>query len=682
MPNLIINDKKIEVEDGITIIQACEISGIEVPRFCYHERLAIAGNCRMCLVEVERSPKLVASCAMAVADGMVIHTDSMKVQKARRSVIEFLLINHPLDCPICDQGGECDLQDQAFKYGGQTSRFEENKRSISDKYMGPLIETHMTRCIHCTRCIRFIEDIAGIAEIGAIGRSENMEVQTYLEQAIKSELSGNIIDLCPVGALNSKPYAFKARSWELKHTESVDVFDAMGANIRIDSRGLEVMRVLPSCRDEINEEWISDKSRFAYDGLKYQRLDRPYIRKNFKLQEVSWDEALQCVANKISGIPGNKMAAIAGVMADCESMFALKLLMKNLGCNNIDSNQFGYKWDLTARGNYLFNTTIQGVEAADLCLLIGVDINFSAPVLGARIGRLQRQGKLKILNIGPADVCKTFKATELGSSPDLLTKILDGTHKIIDEIRNARNPIMIIGDLTYSRNDGYKILELAQRIAQKYGFINTNCNGYNILHNHASTVGALDLGFSPGNKGKNVQEILDGCEQGEISFVYLLDADDVDMTKLTKAFVVYQGHHGDVGANHADVVLPGAAYTEKNAIYVNFEGRAQYTRQSVPPPGLAKEDWLVIKNLCDKIKLNFLFKDLADLRAQASKVAVSLQKIGEVVKSNVDNIETNQVLNSKEEFTKKERNFYITDSITKVSLTMLECSKVKSKNKE
>lgn len=676
MVNLIINNKKVKIKDEITIIQACELLNIEVPRFCYHERLAIAGNCRMCLVEIENSPKLVASCAMPISDGMVIHTNSPRVEKARKSVMEFLLINHPLDCPVCDQGGECDLQDQAFKYGSQVSRFNENKRIVKDKYMGPLIATHMTRCIHCTRCIRFAQDIAGIPEIGAIGRGENMEVQTYLEQSMRSELSGNVIDLCPVGALNSKLYAYTARAWELTCTESVDVFDAMGSNIKINSRGLEVMRILPSYCDEINEEWISDKSRFSYDGLKYQRLDRPYIKRNGRLQEASWNDALEYIADKMRETPGDKMAAIAGTMADCESMFALKLLMQNFGCGNFDTNQFNYKWDISSRGNYLFNTSIAGVDFSDLCLLVGVDMNFSAPVLGARLTRLQRSRKLKILNIGPENYEHRFNIIDLGNNPSLLVDILSGNHQIINEINNAKNPMMIIGDLAYARDDGFKVLELCQNIAYKYNFIQQNWNGYNILHNHASTVGAIDLGFIADTNSKNVAEILNSCEQGEISLVYLLGADELDTSKLSNAFVIYQGHHGDVGANCADIVLPGAAYTEKNAIYVNFEGRAQYARQAVSKVGSAKDDWLIIKNISDKVKSKFYFKDLDDLRSQAAKVAKSLRNIGNIQKSRVKKIKSDIILNTEEVFALKKRNFYITDVITRVSPVMAECTKV------
>lgn len=674
MIELVINNKKVQVKEAITIIQACELFDIEIPRFCYHERLAIAGNCRMCLVEVEKAPKLVASCATNIADGMVIHTSSSRVEKARQSVLEFLLINHPLDCPICDQGGECDLQDQAFKYSKKTSRFHENKRSVRDKYMGPLIKTHMTRCIHCTRCIRFSQDVAGIAEIGAIGRGENMEVQTYLDKTIKSELSGNVIDLCPVGALNSKPYAFTARSWELKSTESVDVFDAMGANIKIYTRGMDVVRILPSYCDEINEEWISDKSRFSYDGLKYQRLDRPYIRKNGYLQEVSWEEALNHVATKLRGVPGEKIAAIAGTMADCESIFALKLLMQHLGCENIDFNQFGYKLDLSARGNYLFNTSIAGIENADLCLLIGTDLNFASPVLGARLTRLQKHNKLKILYIGPNNYDHRFRANELGSNPRLLVEILEGKHDIVRTINSAKNPIMIIGDIVYSRNDSYKILSICQQIAYKYNFIRSDWNGYNILHNHASTVGAIDLQFIPGPNGKSAEQIIQAAKTGEISLLYLLGADNIDITNL-QSFIIYQGHHGDIGAEHADVILPGVAYTEKNATYVNFEGRAQYARQAVPPLGAAREDWQIIKSISDKLNRKFKFNNLSELRSLAAQHSISLSNIGNLVTNIVQPSDNNDILNVNDEFTLTERSFYITDVITKLSPTMRECNK-------
>ena len=510
MPKLTIDGKEIEIEDGLTVMQACEYAGTEIPHFCFHERLKIAGNCRMCLVDIEKSPKPVASCAMPAAEGMIVHTNSPRVKKAREGVMEFLLINHPLDCPICDQGGECDLQDQAFKYGKPSSRYSENKRSVKDKNLGPLVKTEMTRCIHCTRCIRFSTDVAGVPEMGAIGRGEHMEITSYLEKTLTSELSGNIIDLCPVGALTSKPYAFKARSWELESTESIDVMDAMGSNIRIDARGLEVMRILPKLNEDINEEWLSDKARFSYDGLKNQRLDRPYVKKNGKLQEASWDEAMGVVAS--AGPQLGKIAALAGTTAPCETMFLLKKLLAELGSNLCDANQFGYKFDLSARGNYLFNTTIAGIEMADFCLLVGANPRQIAPVLNARIGKMVREGALTVARIGEVDD-QTYKIMELGDNVEAViqrslrgdvgiqkksNKELDGlsshspmTDSLSALLSKAKNPMIIVGDGVLTRPDAHAILSALHGLMPP----RENWNGFNILHNHASMVGALDLGF-------------------------------------------------------------------------------------------------------------------------------------------------------------------------------------------
>lgn len=722
MIKLTIDGTEVEVEEGTTVFRACSKLGIEIPHFCFHERLKIAGNCRMCLVEMEKSPKPIASCAMPATSGMVIHTNTIGVKKAREGVMEFLLINHPLDCPICDQGGECDLQDQAFKYGGALSRFSENKRTVKDKYMGPLIKTQMTRCIQCTRCIRFATDIAGIEEIGALYRGEHMEVTSYLERSLASELSGNIIDVCPVGALNSKPYSFKARSWELRKTESIDVLDAQGCNIRVDSRGDEVMRILPRVNDDINDEWISDKARFAYDGLKYQRLDSPYIRQNGKLVEASWSDAIALVAQKLKSLAGNQMAAIAGILACTESMFLLKTLLQKLGCNNFDSNQFNYKIDISSRGNYLFNTTISGLKKADLALLIGTNIRQIAPVLNARIGVLQREGKLTVARIGNISD-QTYAINELGASPGVIKAIISGEHQFSKELAAAKNPVIIIGDGVYSRDDGYAILALIHQMVDKYKIVRDDWNGFNILHNHASMVGSLDIGFSPKNGGNGVSKILQKAEKGEIKFVYLLGSDEIDMSKIRSSFVVYQGHHGDNGANAADVIFPASSYTEKDAIYVNFEGRPQYVRAATSPVGQAKEDWVIINNLANNLGLDLGMSNLMEIRnklaaeflvyssdlknwnekqgerersvhevrehanttqfceANSSKQKSIFANISEIIGgefiqfTSLDNL-------LKSDIVTKPINYYMTDSISRASVTMAKCVESKQEREK
>ncbi|RYE06304.1 MAG: NADH-quinone oxidoreductase subunit G [Rickettsiaceae bacterium] len=670
MLKLIINDVEITAEEGLTILQACEMAGHEIPKFCYHNKLKIAGNCRMCLVEIDKFPKPVASCAMPISQGMIIHTNSQKIQKARQGVMEFLLINHPLDCPVCDRGGECDLQDQAFKYGSGTNRFIDNKRSVKDKYMGPLIKTHMTRCIYCTRCIRFATDVAGIEEMGALYRGELTEVTSYLEKTVSSELSGNMIDICPVGALTSKPYASRARNWELEKTESIDVLDAIGSNIIINNKGLEVMRILPRINEEINEEWISDKARFAYDGLKNMRLDRPYVKKAGKLVQCSWSEAIETVAQKIRSLSGSEIAAIAGTLACTESMFILKQLLSVLNCSNIDANQFGYKIDSSLRANYLFNATISGIEGADLCLIIGADPRRAAPVLNARIGKMQRQGKLEVARIGAIND-QTYQIQELGDSVEILKDIMSGNHEFVEHIKTAKRPMIIVGDGILSRNDGLALLSLINDIATKYEA------SFNMLHNHASMVGSLDIGFKPGPDSKDIIEIIKGAKAGTIKLVYLLAADEIDMASLEKTFVIYQGHHGDLGANIADVILPGAAYTEKDAMYVNIEGRVQLARAAVLPPGQAKEDWLIIKNLADELKIDLGIENLAQLRNELAKFSPVFSDISTIV-TGLPNITHSQddIINTPIKLI--DTNYYMTDSVSRASLNMAKCTKEKN----
>jgi len=669
---LTIDGKEIEVEPGLTLLQACELAGAEIPRFCYHERLSIAGNCRMCLVEMERAPKPIASCAMPAADGMVIHTDSPVARKARKGVMEFLLINHPLDCPICDQGGECDLQDQAMAYGGDRSRYDENKRAVKDKYMGPLIKTIMTRCIHCTRCIRFATEVAGVPELGAVGRGEHMEITTYLEKSMTSEMSGNVIDLCPVGALTSKPYAFTARSWELTKTESIDVMDAVGSNIRVDSRGGAVMRVLPRLNEDVNEEWISDKTRFACDGLLRQRLDRPYVRRDGRLQEATWDEAFDAIAAQLKGVDGDRLAAIAGDQADAEAMFALKGLFGSLGSPHLDCRQDGAALDPRSRENYLFNTTIAGIDAADACLLIGTSPRHEAPIIEARLRERWLGGGFRAAAIGPA-VDHTFPVEAIGDGPDAVQAILDGNADFAAVLEAAERPMLILGQGALARPDGAAVVAAARKIADKYGLISEDWNGFNVLHTAAARVGGLDLGFVPGPGGADLTGILDRAGRGEIDAVYLLGADEVDMETLGPAFVIYQGHHGDAGAHRADVILPGAAYTEKAATYVNTEGRVQQTELAVFPPGDAREDWTIVRALSDRLGHRLPYDTVDDLHILMFDEADALfGRRGEVADSHDRYADGG--MDASVPFVLPIGNFYMTCPISRASETMAQCS--------
>jgi len=674
MVKLSIDGKEVEAESGMTVMQACELVGIEIPRFCYHERLSIAGNCRMCLVSMERAPKPIASCAMPVGEGMVITTNSPEVHKMRKGVMEFLLINHPLDCPICDQGGECDLQDQAMSYGSDRSRFEENKRAVNDKYMGPLISTTMTRCIHCTRCIRFASEVAGVPELGATGRGEHMEVGTYIGKALTSELSGNMIDLCPVGALTNSPYAFNARPWELKKTESFDVTDAIGSNIRIDARGPEVKRILPRLNEDVNEEWISDKARFSCDGLKNQRLDTPYIRHDGKLTKATWQEAFSAIADVLKPLQGEQIAAIAGDMADCESMTLLKELMYLLGSENIDCRQDGAKIDPTTRAGYLFNSTISGIDHADAILLLGTNPRREAPVLNARIRKRYVAGGIRIASIGD-DVDLTYPYENLGNNVSILKNLSVGKGDFAKILKSAEHPMLIIGQGALSRNDGAAILDLARTTADKLGMIDENkgWNGFNLLHTAAARVGGLDLGFVPGSNGRDVASILEGAESGYIKAVYLLGADEINTLKLNDSFVIYQGHHGDVGAHCADVILPGAAYTEKSGTYVNTEGRAQVGRLAVFPPGEAREDWTIIRALSEVIGKRLPYDSLQQVRSHMINLNGIFLNIDEVNQAKWGPFGTKGKTDDAA-FTSPINNFYMTDVISRASVTMAKCA--------
>jgi NADH-quinone oxidoreductase subunit G len=671
MPKLTVNGVAVEVPAGSTVLQACEAAGAEVPRFCYHDRLSIAGNCRMCLVEVEKSPKPVASCAMPVGEGMVVRTNTPQVRKAREGVMEFLLINHPLDCPICDQGGECDLQDQAMNYGRSHSRFGEAKRAVPEKDFGPLIETFMTRCIHCTRCIRFAEEIAGVELLGLTGRGEHMEVGTYVGAAVASELSGNLVDLCPVGALTSKPYAFHARPWELVKTESIDVLDAVGANIRIDTRGAEVMRVLPRLNEAINEEWLADKSRHACDGLKKRRLDRCYVRRGGRLEPASWGEAFAAIAARLDGVPGERIAAIAGDLADAEAMLLLKELMVGLGSPHRDCRQDGARIDPSNRGAYLFNTTIAGIEAADACLLIGTNPRWEAPLVNARLRKRWRRGGFAVGLIGEA-VDLTYPYQALGSGPQALAALADASAGFAAVLRAAKAPMLILGMGALTRTDGAQVLAAARQLALDLCLVREGWNGFNLLHTAAARVGGLDLGFVPDAGGRDLGAILDGAAEGALEAVYLLGADELDLAWLGRAFVIYQGHHGDAGARRADIVLPGAAYTEKSATYVNLEGRPQRIRAAVHPLGEAREDWKILRALSERLGRRLPYDSLEAVRRRLAEVAPSFRALGRVEAAPFEAFGTPGPLGP-EPFRNPIANYYLTDPISRASETMAQC---------
>src|SRR5947209_5023913 len=635
MTKLIIDGKELEVPAEFTLLQACEAAGAEIPRFCFHERLSIAGNCRMCLVELKGSPKPVASCAWGVRDCRpgpkgeppAVNTKTPMVRKAREGVMEFLLINHPLDCPICDQGGECDLQDQAMAYGVDSSRFKENKRAVEDKYVGVLVKTIMNRCIHCTRCVRFMTEVAGVPELGAIGRGEDMEITTYLESAMTSELQGNVVDLCPVGALTSKPYAFAARPWELNKTESIDVMDALGSAIRVDTRGREVMRILPRVNDDVNEEWISDKTRHVADGLRTQRLDQPYIRKGGRLSPASWQEAFATIAAKVKSAKPDRIGAIAGDLCAVEEMFALKALMGRLGVANMDCRQDGAALDPSlGRASYLFNATIAGIEQADGIMLIGTNPRREAPVLNARIRKRWRASNLKIGVIGEkADL--TYDYAYLGAGPDSLAEFVNHAPAKLER------QIWLIGQGALARPDGAAILSMAAKAATSVGAIKDGWNGFSILHTAAARVGALDIGFVPAAGGLSATQM---AKSGAVDVLFNLGADEIEIAD--GAFVVYVGTHGDRGAHRADVILPGAAYTEKSGIYVNTEGRVQIANRASFPPGEAREDWAIIRALSDVLGKKLPYDSLQALRQAIFKAVPHLMRIDQIEAGKAEDI--------------------------------------------
>ena len=667
-----VNDIDVEVEEGLTVLQACEKAGVEIPRFCYHEKLSIAGNCRMCLVEMENSVKPVASCAMPVANGMKIKTNSKMVEKARKGVMEFLLINHPLDCPICDQGGECDLQDQAMAYGSGLSRYVENKRAVKDKNLGPLIQTHMTRCIHCTRCIRFSEEIGGNDQLGALGRGEDTEITSYLENAIDFEMSGNVIDLCPVGALTSKPYEYIARPWELKKTESIDVFDAVGSNIRIDSKGDKILRVLPRINEEINEEWISDKTRFAYDGLNNQRLDRFYIKdENGKLVEDTEENILDLLKLKFTNTKPNEVAALTGNTLDCESIFSLKLLLDSLKIDNYDCRQDGSYFIDSDRSSYIFNSKIKGIDDSDLCLLVGTDIKKEAPTLSSRIRqRFLSEENYSILRVGKNfDV--NFKTIDIGESSKSL-KILN-EKKYNTYLKRAKKPLFILGQGALCHQDSDQIYNFCLNLYTKV-CKNSDWNGFNVLQTFSSRVGALDLEFY-NKKFIHPNTVVDNIYKGKYKILYLLSADEIDFDKIPKkTFVIYHGHHGDRATKRADLIIPMSCFTEKEGIYVNLEGRSQISKQVKFPLPSVQHSWDFIKKISNIFNISLDYNNQSELRTLMFLKNQNLSRINEINDAKISKPKSRRYNFTDKLIKSTIDNFYMTDSVSRNSITMSKCS--------
>ena len=670
MLKLKVNNIDVEVEEGLTVLQACEKVGIEIPRFCYHEKLSIAGNCRMCLVEIEKSPKPVASCAMPVADGMNIKTNTVLVEKARKGVMEFLLVNHPLDCPVCDQGGECDLQDQSMFYGIDKSRFKENKRAVSEKNMGPLIKTQMTRCIHCTRCVRFATEVAGVTEIGAIGRGEDMQITTYLEQSMQSELSANVVDLCPVGALTSKPYVFEARPWELKKTESIDVMDAIGSNIRVDTYDWEVKRVLPITNEDINEEWISDKTRYACDGLLNQRLDTPYIKYNGKFEKASWNEVFNIIKSKIKNIDKDKICGITGDLVNMETLYLFKeFFNKTLGSNNIESRNNHTYLNPEKRENYLFNSTISGIEEADFILLVGSNPRYEATILNARIRKAYIQKKIKIVSLNDVGDL-TYPYQSLDGNIENIKEIIEDNHEVSNLIKDSKKPLIIFGQSCLKSKFAKYIFESVKSFLEKNNKISDEWNSLNTISENASTVGSFDLGLYKTVDGSN--EVLKDLENHMFEIVYLLGVDNLKFEKKNE-FIIYQGSHGDKGAEIADIILPGAAYTEQNGYFTNLEGKMQKAYKASFPPEEAKEDWLIINELAEAMNHRKLFNDKDELESSLlNQINLFIKKNKSIKSSNVGNLEF------KKEFLKiQNEDYYYSNAIARASKTMLECKKSK-----
>ena len=667
MLKLKVNDIEVEVEEGLTVLQACEKAGAEIPRFCYHEKLSIAGNCRMCLVEMEKSPKPIASCAMPAADGMVIKTNTPKIEKSRKGVMEFLLANHPLDCPVCDQGGECDLQDQSMFYGIDKSRFKENKRAVPEKNMGPLIKTQMTRCIHCTRCVRFATEIAGVPELGAIGRGEDMQITTYLEQSVQSELSGNVIDLCPVGALTSKPYVFEARPWELKKTQTIDVMDAVGSNIRVDTYDWEVKRVLPVINEDINEEWISDKTRYACDGLLNQRLDTPYIKYNNKFEKASWDEVYKIIKSKIENANKDKICGFVGDLTNMETSFIFKEFLER----TVDTKKYDFRStkrfiDSSKRENYLFNSSINGIEEADLILLIGANPRFEATMINARIRKAYLSNNTKVVSLNDLGDL-TYSYQSLNGKVKTIKDIFENNNELSKEIIESKKPMIVFGESFFKIKSASYLFNLSKKFLSKNNKLNDDWNPINILSVDAATVGNLDLDIIDKN-----DKILDELHENKFEIIFLLGQDNLDFKKKDE-FIIYQGSHGDRGAEIADIILPGAAYTEQSGHYTNLEGKLQKAYKASYPPGDAKEDWQIINDLAEVMNNRKLFNDKDELESSMFNY----------LKMNKDqqNTELEDKLNESDfadEFLKVDyKDYYFSNVIARSSKTMLECNNAK-----
>ncbi len=673
MVKVLIDGREHECEEGMTVLQACEQAGVEIPRFCYHDRLSIAGNCRMCLVKISPGPpKPQASCALPIGEGMKITTDSPSLRSARKGVMEFLLINHPLDCPICDQGGECDLQDQALAYGFDRSRFAENKRATGEKFMGPLVKTVMTRCIHCTRCVRFANEVAGVDTIGMLGRGEDVEITT-LEQTLDSELSGNVIDLCPVGALTAKPSAFRARSWEVEKTDSIDVMDAIGSNIRIDSKQGRVLRILPRLHEEVNEEWISDKARFSCDGLTRQRLDQPYIRKEGKLVPVPWQEALTLVATKTKQARA-RCAAIAGNQCDVESLYALKKLLEGQGSQMFDARQGGAQFDPALRNGYLFNTTFARVAESDALLIVGANPREDAPTLNARLRQAWLHGSLKhVFGIG-ASCDLTYPCIWLDDKPQRLVKLAGGKDGVFETLSQAKRPMLIVGYDALERNDGKEIWHLCGVIAEKASMVQEGWNGFNMLHRNASSVGACEIGFNRGLEG--IQPLLVAMVQGDVDVAFVMEADDFDLESLKRCFTVYIGHHGERTAAQADVILPSAAYTEKDGTWINTEGRVQQGFAAVSPPGAAQAAWRILRALAEELGEPPAWNDLQGLRTSLVQEHPDLGTLDRPLSAAWQSLGKAGVLRE-DAIVAKRDNYYMTCPISRASETMSACTRAR-----
>ena len=667
MLKLKVNDTEVEVEEGLTVLQACEKAGVEIPRFCYHEKLSIAGNCRMCLVEMEKSPKPIASCAMPAANGMVIKTNTPTIEKSRKGVMEFLLANHPLDCPVCDQGGECDLQDQSMYYGIDKSRFKENKRAVPDKNMGPLIKTQMTRCIHCTRCIRFATEIAGVPELGAIGRGEDMQITTYLEKSVQSELSGNVIDLCPVGALTSKPYVFEARPWELKKTETIDVMDAVGSNIRVDTYDWEVKRVLPIINEDINEEWISDKTRYACDGLLNQRLDTPYIRYNNKFEEASWKEVYKIIKSKIENTNKDKICGFVGDLTNMEASFIFKEFFdRTINARKYESRSSNRFIDCSVRENYLFNSKINGIEESDLIILVGANPRFESTMLNARIRKAYLNNNTKIISLSDVGDL-TYPYQILDGQTQTIKDLVEDKNEIAKDIKDSKKPLIILGEsFLKSKSANYLFYSLKKFLSKNKKF-REDWNPLNILSTDASTVGSFDLDLID-----ITNKIFSDLKENKFEIIYLLGRDDLDFVKKDE-FIIYQGSHGDKGAEIADIILPGAAYTEQSAHYTNLEGKVQKAFKASYPPGGAKEDWQIINEIAEIMNNRKLFNDKDELESSMfNYLNLKKEKENELSMQNIDFKKfENEMLNV------QYKDYYFSNVVARSSKTMLDCNNSK-----